>query len=124
MILKQLGEIKHLHILGPIIHIMPGCKKSDEERVEILKQSLKIIHEKFPIESSFCLIDFISQHDIRKQKWKQAELNRGIDLDFEVDKNDDYCEFDSDWEETESDEDEDEETRARVRKFNFAGRCH
>ena len=89
---------------------MPGNKKSDEERVEILKESLKIIHDKFPIDSQFCLIDFISEHEIRKQKWKKAELTKGIDLDFEIDENDYYIEYDSD--STESDEDEGEDTQS------------
>ena len=101
MILETLAKIKHLYLLGPIIHLTPGYKKSDEERVEILEEGLKIIHEKFPLESQFLIVDFISRHEIRKQQWKKAELNRGIDEHFEVDEIDYYDESDT--------EDEDEE---------------
>ena len=96
--------------MSPIIHLKAGTRKSDDARVEILQEGLEIIHEKFPLDSQFCLIDFISQHEIRKQKWKKAVLNNGIDLDFEVDEDDSYDEddFDDD-EEEESDLDDHDE---------------
>ena len=83
---------------------------SNKDRVKILQEGLEIIHEKFPLDSQFCLIDFISEHEIRKQKWKKAVLTKGIDLDFEVDENDYYIEYDSDT--TENDEDEGEDTES------------
>ena len=76
--------------MGPIIHLRAGARKSDDARVEILQEGLEIIHENFPLDSQFCLIDVISQHEIKKQKWKKAVLNNGIDFDFEPDPDDSY----------------------------------
>ena len=77
-ILEILATIKHLHLLGPVIHLYPGTPKSDEARMEILQKGLEIINEKFPLESQFCLIDLTSQHEIKKYKWEKAVLNDGI----------------------------------------------
>ena len=90
-----------------------GTRKSDDARVEILQEALEIIHENFPLDSQFLLIDYISKHEIRKQKWQKAVLNKGIDLDFEPDEYDSYDEDDfedeDDDEDDEDDEDDDDE---------------
>ena len=83
--LEILGAIPNLQIwnmsatLG-ISH--PGKHKKRltiETRIEILNEGVKIINDKFPIETEFELIDRISGHRIVKRKWKKAEVQEVIE---------------------------------------------
>ena len=83
--LEILGAIPNLHIwnmaatLG-ISH--PGKHKKRltiKNRIEILNEAVKIINDKFPIETEFELIDRISGHRIVKRKWNKAEVQEIIE---------------------------------------------
>ena len=67
-----------------------------------------MINDKFPLETQFLIIDFISEHEIRKLVGEKAVLEVGIDTDFQVDENDSYDEDDDSTEEEESEEDNEE----------------
>ena len=80
-----LGAIKYLQIwnMSATLGISyPGKHKKRltiETRIEILHDAVKIINDKFPIETKFELIDRISGHRIVKRKWKKAEVQEIIE---------------------------------------------
>ena len=83
--LEILGAIKNLQIwnMSATLGISyPGKHKKRltiETRIEILQDAVKIISDKFPIETEFELIDRISGHRIVKRKWKKAEVQEVIE---------------------------------------------
>ena len=83
--LEILGAIKNLQIwnMSATLGISyPGKHKKRltiETRIEILQDAVKIISDKFPIETEFELIDRISGHGIVKRKWKKAEVQEVIE---------------------------------------------
>ena len=82
--LEILGAIKNLQIwnMSATLGISyPGKHKKRltiETRIEILNEAVKIINDKFPIETEFELVDRISGHRIVKRKWKKAEVQEII----------------------------------------------
>ena len=83
--LEILGAIKNLQIwnMSATLGISyPGKHKKRltiETRIEILNEAVKIINDKFPIETEFELIDRISGHRIVKRKWNKAEVQEIIE---------------------------------------------
>ena len=83
--LEILGAIKNLQIwnMSATLGISyPGKHKKRltiETRIEILNEAVKIINDKFPIETEFELIDRISGHRIVKRKWRKAEVQEIIE---------------------------------------------
>ena len=86
--------VKNLEILGAIENLQiwnmsatlgisyPGKhmkRLTIETRIEILNEAVKIINDKFPIETEFELIDRISGHGIFKRKWRKAEVQEVIE---------------------------------------------
>ena len=83
--LEILGAIKNLQIwnMSATLGISyPGKhmkRLTIETRIEILNEAVKIINDKFPIETEFELVDRISGHRIVKRKWKKAEVQEIIE---------------------------------------------
>ena len=83
--LEILGGIKNLQIWNMSANLgisIPGKHKKRltiETRIEILNEAVKIINDKFRIETEFELIDRISGHRIVKRKWKKAEVEEIIE---------------------------------------------
>jgi hypothetical protein len=83
--LEILGAIKNLQIWNMSANLgisIPGKHKKRltiETRIEILNDGIKIINDKFPIETEFELVDRISGHGIVKRKWKKAEVQEVIE---------------------------------------------
>ena len=83
--LEILGAIKNLQIWNLPANLRistPGKHKTRltiETRIEILNDGIKIINDKFPIETEFELIDRISGHGIVKRKWGKAVVQEVIE---------------------------------------------
>ena len=83
--LEILGAIKNLQIwnmsatLGISYPVKHQKRLTIETRIEILNEALKVINDKFPIETEFELIDRISGHGIVKRKWKKAEVQEVVE---------------------------------------------
>merc|ERR1711935_287335 len=72
--LKRLGAFKNLQIWNMVIVLFPDWRPNSEARIDVLKDGLKVVHEKFPLDAHFDIIDQISGQGIIKEKWKEAVL--------------------------------------------------
>ena len=95
--LEILGSRKNLEIWNMSANLgisIPGKHKKRltiETRIEILNDGIKIINDKFPIETEFELIDRISGHTIVKRKWKKAVVQEIIEAsESQSDSSDEY----------------------------------
>ena len=83
--LEILGAIKNLQVWNMSANLgisIPGKNQKRltiETRIEILNEAVKVINDKFPVETEFELIDRISGHGIFKRKWRKAEVQEVIE---------------------------------------------
>ena len=74
--LNRLGAFKNLQIWNMVIVLFPDWRPNSEARMDVLKDGLKVVHEKFPLDAHFEIIDQISGQGIIKEKWKEAVLKK------------------------------------------------